>query len=91
MLAKSTIDDPKFANIPGLIKTRDYPTTWLLKHSRWDDYSLFSSDQERNKDQSARYLSNDDYMEASDISELCITSEQATGAISTKKLLKAYN
>ena len=34
MLVKTTIDNPRYANIPGSIKCSQYPTTRLLKQSR---------------------------------------------------------
>ena len=34
MLAKSTMDNPLYANIPGTIKCNQYPTTRLLKQSK---------------------------------------------------------
>ena len=72
MNAKSTFENPKLVKTPGTIKTRDYPTTWLLKHSKWDDLSLSSSDKGH---QSPHNYSGDDYMETSDISELVVATE----------------
>ena len=79
MLAKSYLDDPRFANTPGTIKCKQYPTTRMLKQSRQGAFSssnlLSSSGGEAA--QSDRNVSGNDYIDGSDYSELIVATEQA--------------
>mmetsp|Transcript_7226 Transcript_7226/g.10108 ORF Transcript_7226/g.10108 Transcript_7226/m.10108 type:complete len:115 (-) Transcript_7226:447-791(-) len=97
MLIKSKLDDPSYANIPGTVKYRLYPTTQLLRKSvisrKWDlsDVDSYSSQQnERAYSSMASDLLKSGASD-SDHSELLIASDQGLQPIETEKLLKIYN